>query len=152
MSDFVIDKVVEFATPLLESIGLTLLEVQFRRENHGWVLRLYIDSEEGVSVDHCAQVSRELSHYLDVEDFIEHTYHLEVSSPGLERTLYTLEDFRRFTGRTARVKLKEPLDGHRVFIGKIHSVQGNQVQLATDQDRIAEFSYAQVKKARLTIE
>jgi len=152
MSEFVIDKVAEFTTPLLTSMGLELLEVQFRREGHGWVLRLFIDSEEGVNVDHCARVSRELSDYLDVEDVIEHPYHLEVSSPGLERTLYKLDDFVRFTGKKARIKLKESLDGKRVFIGKILAVHDDRIELATDEDRMVEFSYNRVKKARLTIE
>jgi len=152
MSEFVIDKVAEFTTPLLTSMGLELLEVQFRREGHGWVLRLFIDSEEGVNVDHCARVSRELSDYLDVEDVIEHPYHLEVSSPGLERTLYKLDDFIRFTGKKARVKLKESLDGQRVYVGKIQLVNDDRIELATGEGRVVEFSYRQVKKARLTIE
>lgn len=154
MSEFVIDKVTEFAGPLLASMGLELLEVQFRREGHGWVLRLFIDNEdeEGVNVDHCARVSRELSDYLDVEDVIEYAYHLEVSSPGLERTLYKLDDFIRFTGRKARVKLNESLDGKRVFVGIIHSIHDDRIELVTDDGRITEFIYEQVKKARLTIE
>jgi len=152
MSEFVIEKVEGFARPLLESMGLELVEVQFRREGHGWVLRLFIDSEDGVNVDHCARVSRELSDYLDVEDFVEHAYHLEVSSPGLERSLYKLDDFIRFVGRKARVKLAERHEGQRVFVGKIKSINDDRIELITDEGQISEFLYGQVKKARLTIE
>jgi len=152
MSELIIDKVAEFAEPLLESMGLELLEVQFRREGHGWVLRLFIDCESGVTVDHCAKVSRELSYYLDVEDLIENKYHLEVSSPGLERKLYRLDDFVRFVGFRARVKLTTSHDGQRVFIGEIGSVQEDLIELVAGDGRKTKFSYDQVKKARLTLE
>lgn len=152
MSEFEIEKVTEFAGPLAESMGLELLEVQFRREGHGWVLRLIIDCEDGINVDHCARVSRELSDYLDVEDFIEHAYHLEVSSPGLERTLYNIDDFIRFTGKKARVKLKRPLDEQRVFVGEITSVDNGVITLKTEDNRVVDFLYDQVKKARLIID
>ena len=152
MSEFEIERVTEFAGPLAESMGLELLEVQFRREGHGWVLRLIVDCEEGVNVDHCTRVSRELSDYLDVEDFIEHAYHLEVSSPGLERTLYNIDDFIRFSGKMARVKLNKPLDEQRVFVGEITSVDNGVITLKTEDDRVIDFSYGQVKKARLIID
>ena len=103
-------------------------------------------------MDHCTRVSRELSDYLDVEDFIEHAYHLEVSSPGLERTLYNIDDFIRFSGKKARVKLKEPLDEQRVFVGEITSVDNGVITLKTEDDRVIDFLYDQVKKARLTID
>ncbi len=152
MSEFVIDKVSSFAGPLLESMGLELVEVQFRKEGHGWVLRLFIDSDGGVTLEHCARVSRELSDYLDVEDIVEHGYHLEVSSPGLERKLYTLEDFSRFIGKNVRVKLTESIDDQRVFVGKIDSIQDDRIELVDDGGRVTDFLYGQVKKARLTLE
>jgi len=102
MSDHVIDKVRDFAEGLLPTMGLELVDVQFRREGHGWVLRLFIDREEGVTVDHCADVSREIGQFLDVEDLIGHPYHLEVSSPGLERPLKSMRDFQRFVGKKAK--------------------------------------------------
>ncbi len=152
MSEFEISRVQEFAGPLAESLGLALLEIQFRREGHGWVLRLIIDCDEGVNVDHCARMSREVSDYLDVEDFIEHKYHLEVSSPGLERTLYNVNDFVRFLEKKARVKLKEQLDGQRVFVGEIKRVENDSITLKTEDGQTVSFSFEQIKKARLTIE
>ena len=70
----IVQKVESFAEELLPTLGLELVEVQFRREQHGWVLRVFIDAEEGVTLDHCSIVSRELGDYLDVEDVIDHAY------------------------------------------------------------------------------
>ena len=88
-----------FAEPLLADMGMELVEVQFRREGHGWVLRLFIDKEGGVAIDDCAKVSRRNQRLSEVEDLITHAYHLEVSSPGLERPLKKREDFVRFADR-----------------------------------------------------
>ena len=117
MSELITEKIRALAEGFLPSMGLELAEGQFRREGHGWVLRLFIDREGGVTLEDCSMVSREISAYLDVEDLIEQAYHLEVSSPGLERPLHTLRDFKRFCGKDARVKLRESVNGQRVFIG-----------------------------------
>ena len=103
MNNPVVEKIRAYADELLPSMGLELFDIQFRREGHGWVLRLFIDREEGVSLEDCSLVSREISDYLDVEDVIEQSYFLEVSSPGLERPLRSLEDFKRFCGQKARI-------------------------------------------------
>ena len=79
-------------------MGLELYDVHFRREGHGWVLRLVIDSPKGVTLDDCSLVSRETSDFLDIEDFVEHAYNLEVSSPGMERTLRDIGECERFIG------------------------------------------------------
>ena len=111
-----------YAESLVDDLGLELVEVQFRRESHGWVLRIFIDKEGGVTIDDCTVVSRDISTWLDVEDLIEHAFHLEVSSPGLERPLKKMEDFKRFAGRKVRVKIKEPREERRVFTGILASV------------------------------
>lgn len=91
--------------PVVASQGLELVELEFQREPRGWVLRLYIDREEGgVSLDDCASVSREVSDLLDVKDPIAHPYRLEVSSPGPERPLRRPQDFQRWCGHKVRVK------------------------------------------------
>ena len=119
----VVAAIEEYAVSVLDSMGIELVELQFRPEGHGWVLRLYIDREEGLTIDDCAAVSREISTWLDVEELIEHAFHLEVSSPGLERPLKKVKDFERFSGRKARVKLREPLNEQKVFIGTIDEVE-----------------------------
>ena len=126
----------EFADPLLAEMGLELVEVEFRREGHGWVLRLFIDREGGVTLDDCAAVSREVDHYLDVEDPIDHRYHLEVSSPGLERPVRWERDFRRFTGQRARVKMMAKVDGQRVFTGELAGVEDGCVLVRTDRKTV----------------
>jgi ribosome maturation factor RimP len=111
MAETVTKKVEALAIPVLEEIGLELVEVQFRREQSGWVLRLVIDKQEGVSLDDCAAVSREIGQLLDIEDFIDQAYNLEVSSPGLNRPLKSMADFQRFIGRKAKIKTIEPISG-----------------------------------------
>ena len=151
MSEFVIEKVEEYATSLLPSMGLELVEVQFRREGHGWVLRLFIDCEGGITVDHCADVSREMSAYLDVEDLIEHPYHLEVSSPGLERPLKKLADYHRYIGRKVKVKLREEVEGQKVFTGELQQVDDDGVVVQSDDTKTVALAFANIRKARLAL-
>lgn len=151
MSEFIIEKIEEFAKTLLPSMGLELVEVQFRREGHGWVLRLFIDCETGITVDHCADVSREVSDFLDVEDLIEHQYHLEVSSPGLERPLKSMRDYERFIGRKAKIKLRESVDGEKVYVGEILRVQNESVELAVQDKGVVILPFEHIRKARLAL-
>lgn len=151
MSERIIEAIEGFARTLLPTMGLELVEVQFRKEGHGWVLRVLIDCDEGVSVDHCASVSREISDFLDVEDLIEQAYHLEISSPGLERPLRSVADFEKFTGKKARVRLHEAVNGQKVFVGNIKDVAGDIVKLACDDGSVVSFSFEQINKARLSI-
>ncbi len=151
MSEFVIDKVQLFAEDLLPTMGLEFVEVQFRREGHGWVLRLFIDSENGISHENCSKVSREIGDFLDVEDIIDHPYNLEVSSPGLERPLRKVSEFQRFVGRKARIKLREEIDGQRVYIGEIERVDGEEIVLKQEDGKTIRFSNEGVSKARLVI-
>lgn len=149
-TDKILSAIEGYAGPLLRDMGLELVEVQFRREGHGWVLRLFIDSEQGVTLDDCAAVSREISAWLDVEDLINHAYHLEVSSPGLERPLTKIDDFRRFRGRKARIKLKEPKDGQRVFTGTLEQVAGECITVFADGKPV-NIMFEEIARARLAL-
>lgn len=140
----------EYAGPVLDGMGLELVEVQFRREGHGWVLRLFIDREQGVTIDDCARVSREISTWLDVEDLIEHAYHLEVSSPGLERPLKKPADFLRFSGRKARIKIRESRDDRRVFTGILGPVEDDAIILIVDENPV-RIAFEEIAKARLAM-
>ncbi len=151
MSEFIVDKIRDFAGPLLSAMGLELFDVQFRKEGHGWVLRIFIDAEDGVTLNHCADVSREMSHFLDVEDLIDHAYHLEVSSPGLERPLRSLGDFQRFHGKKARVRLHESLGEQKVFVGVIGQATEDAIHLDLEEGGSVEFTFAQIGKARLSL-
>lgn len=151
MGGMVEEKVQAFAESFLPSLGLELVEVQFRLEGHGWVLRLYIDSPEGITVDHCSRVSRELGDFLDVEDLISHAYHLEVSSPGLERSLRSMKDFQRHLGKRAKVKLREDVEGQKVLIGKIARAEDEVVEIELEDGICCLVVFEQIRKARLTL-
>ena len=140
-----------FAEPLLAGMAMELVEIQYRREGYGWVLRFFIDKEGGVTIDDCAMVSREISAYLEVEDLLDHAYTLEVSSPGLERPLKKREDFTRFTGRLARIKLLEPMDdGQRLLIGTLLGLEGDVVTLVVDGREVV-VDMKNIARARLTL-
>lgn len=147
----IIAQVEDFIVPLLADMGVELVDIEFRREGHGWVLRIYIDRSGGVTLEDCAKVSREVSSYLEVEDPVEHAYHLEVSSPGLERPLKKEKDFIRFSGRMARIKLREKRNDQRVFTGRLQGMENEEVLLEID-GRIERFLPADIARARLILE
>ncbi len=150
MSEFVIDKIEEYLKTLLPSLGLELFDIQFRQEDRGWVLRIYIDSEEGVGIDSCTKVSREISSYLEVEDIIDHAYHLEISSPGLERPIRNASEFKRYIGKDAKVKLHHPVENQKVFVGSIERVsEEEKITLLSDEGGEITFVMLDVNQARL---
>ena len=151
MESPVVERVREFAESLLPSLGLELYDIQFRREGHGWVLRLIIDSPDGVSLDQCSKVSRETGDFLDVEDLIEHAYNLEVSSPGVERQLRTADECRRFVGDRVRVKLAEELEGQRVYVGRMTDIEDTTLVVETEEGKTYRFPWEKIKKARLSL-
>jgi len=151
MADVINKRVEEVVLPVLEELGLELVEVQFRREQSGWVLRLIIDKPDGINLDDCAVASRELSQLLDIEDFIDRAYNLEVSSPGLDRPLKSMVDFHRFIGRKAKIKTIEPIAGEHVFIGKIQQTEGESIVLEIGGREVV-IPFLQVAKARLELE
>lgn len=152
--DRVVRTAEEFARPIAEEMGLELVETQFRQEAGHWVLRLFIDrAEDGVGVDDCASVSRQLAARLEAEDVISHAYMLEVSSPGAERPLKRIEDFVRFAGRRAKIKLKEPVNGEYAFFGTLTAAdtEKQQIILAAEQGGPMTIALDAVAKARLCL-
>jgi ribosome maturation factor RimP len=126
------DKVREVVTPVVQGAGYELVDVEWKHEQGGWVIRLFIDKPDGISHEDCEQVSRQVSATLDVHDVVPHTYNLEVSSPGLDRPLRTSDHFRRFVGQKARVKLRDGLEGRRNFSGVIVSAEDSAVTMEVD--------------------
>ncbi len=151
MSELVLEQIEKHVIAILDSMDTELVDIQYRTEGHGWVLRLFIDVEGGVNLDHCAKVSREVGQVLDVEEVIEHAYHLEVSSPGVERPLKSIESFERFIGKKARIKLHEAVEGGKTFEGIIESVDGDEISLAADGKIIIKCKFDQLNKARLAL-
>ncbi len=130
--DGVVEKVASLAVPALEEMGMELVSLEYRKEGSGWVLRLFIDRDGGVTLDDCADASRVVEAFLDAADIIPHEYSLEVSSPGLNRPLKKDVDFRRFIGKTAKIKTFEIIDGSRNFKGRIEGCEDNIVLLNVD--------------------
>jgi ribosome maturation factor RimP len=137
----VVDQVRAAAARVAAGYGLEIFDVRFRREAGGMVLRVQIDragpaatAEESVSVDDCAHVSRDLSAVLDVEDTVPVAYILEVSSPGLDRPLRGIDDYRRFAGRRAKVVMSEAVDGQTYFKGRIGGVDDGSGSILMDGD------------------
>ncbi len=128
-AESLLPKLEELARRAAEPMGVSVEWVEFKREGPRWFLRVFIDQEGGVSLRECERVSERLSVLLDVEDPIESSYTLEVSSPGLDRPLFTLDDYRRFAGRKATVQTKEPIEGRRRFTGRIVDVEADAVRL-----------------------
>jgi len=125
----IIDRVRQIADPLLLSQGFELVEVEFRREARGWVLRLYVDREGGVTLEDCAQISQEMGRNLDVEDFILNPYVLEVSSPGLTRSLRTRRDFMKYRDRLVKVTTTHPIENRRYFKGRLRGVDETEIRI-----------------------
>ena len=116
------------------------------------VVRVFIDKPGGVTHEDCVAVSRQIEAVFDAEDFIGSAYVLEVSSPGLERGLYSLQDFEKFAGQMARVKTNVPIDGQKNFSGRITAVEGDEIIFADKTRGEARFPYAAVAKANLEID
>lgn len=150
-------RITELAQPILDSLGLELVDLEFRAAGRSHVLCLYIDKPGGVNLDDCAEVSRELSLVLDVEDCIPDRYSLEVSSPGLERPLKRLEDFVRFSGRLAQIKTAELLQDEqgnkrKTFLGTLQGVEGELVLLQLKEGQQARIPLDKIAKAHLAFE
>lgn len=134
--------------PVVTDLGYELWHLESVGAGRGRTLRLYIDAPQGVALEDCEKVSREVSAVLDVEDEGQGQYQLEVSSPGLDRPLVTGEHFRRFIGERARVHMFAPVAGQRKFRGTILAVNGDTVDLGCD-DQTYTLTTGDMAKARL---
>ena len=135
------------------SLGLEVVDVEWHGATRRGVLRIFIDKPGGVTLDDCEKVSRQVSTILDVEDIVPGAaYHLEVSSPGLDRKLTKPSDFERFAGRKAKVRLKVPLDGRQQFTGTLAGFEEGRVLLAVDGGETLRLQPDELQSARLVIE
>jgi ribosome maturation factor RimP len=141
-------KLTNLLMPLVEDLGYEFVGLEHGSNPKNPAVVIYIDQENGIAVEDCERVSREVAALLDVEDPIPGRYNLEVSSPGLERPLFTLEHFEQFAGEVAKVTLYAPQEGRRKFKGKILGTEGDQVKLALDDLEVL-LEMANVAKAQL---
>ncbi len=139
----------ELVRGAVDALGYELLGVEYvSRPGSGHLLRLYIDSEQGVGLEDCERVSHQVSGVLELEDPIRGDYALEVSSPGLDRPLFEKAHFARFVGEVARVKLNAALNGRSNYKGVIVEVDGDDVVLRVEGESV-RLPFAQVSTARL---
>jgi ribosome maturation factor RimP len=141
----------EMLEPGIRSMGYELVGVEYHGGRNGGLLRVYIDSEEGISADDCQRVSYQVSGVLDVEDPIPGHYTLEVSSPGLDRMLFRPQDFERFAGHEVRVRMRFPIDGQRKFKGRLLGLADDTVMIEQDGEQVS-LPYEQIEQARLVPE
>ncbi|WP_420836629.1 MULTISPECIES: ribosome maturation factor RimP [Aliidiomarina] len=134
--------------PAVEALDYELVGIEFIRAGKHSTLRVYIDHPQGISVDDCAHVSRQASAVLDVEDPINVEYNLEVSSPGMDRPLFTAAHYEQFQGEMAQVVLSVPVAGKRKFTGVIRTVVDNTVTFGVGEETL-DVEVATIKKANL---
>jgi len=142
------ERLIALIEPLLERLGYELVQLDYSAGRAHALVRVFVDRPDGVTLDDCARISRELSALLDVEDPIPTAYTLEVSSPGFDRVLRTQAHFGRFVGSRVFVELKEPRDGRRRYTGKLLTVDEAGIALEVDRERV-RMAFDEIGKARL---
>lgn len=144
----------ELATPVVDELGLEIVDVEYVKEGKNWFLRLFIDKEEGVDIEECGIVSERLSEKLDEIDPIPHNYYLEVSSPGAERPLKKPADITKSIGKNVHVKTYEPIDGEKVFEGILKEFDGETVVIEIKiktRKKLVTIPYDKIALARLAV-
>ena len=145
------EQIIALAEPILDEMGFELVDVEYLSENGRWVLRFYIDKNDGITVDDCANVSREIETVIDIKDVIDHEYVLEVSSPGLNRPLKKEKDFILVIGRQIKVRMRNPFDGRRNFYGCLRDYQDKKIHLEIDGELVT-LPWSEIEKASLVYE
>lgn len=154
-----VERIRAVAERVARDYGLEIWDIQNRREASGQVVRVLIDRpgpaatpEESVGIEDCQRVSQEMSTILDVEDPLPFAYTLEVSSPGLDRPLRGLADYRRFDGRRAKVVVAEAVDNQTAFDGRLRGVDGETVLLEGAKGRVHRLPFERITRGRLEVE
>ena len=138
-------------TPTVRALGCEIWGIEYRPRGRNSTLKLYIDSPEGIGIDDCERVSRQVSALLDVEDPIVHSYRLEVSSPGIDRVLFRREQYLANVGERVDIRLAFPFDGRRRFAGRLAGIEGDDVVVEVEDHEIV-LPFEQIQRARLAPE
>ena len=147
----IVDRVRAIILPIALNEGMEVVDIEYRRESGGWVLRVILDKEGGVTLDDCTWVSQEAGRSLDVEDIIPTSYALEVSSPGLTRPLKTEKDFMKYLHRLVKVKTVDPIENRRQFKGTLLGVSEKGVEIQAE-GRTFQIPLSNVAKANLEVD
>ncbi len=146
------ERVREIADWAAKENGVEFVHAEVAGTPRNLTVRIYIDKEGGVTHEDCALLSRQVESILDAEDTAALSYTLEVSSPGLERELYSLEDFKKFTGHPAKVKTNAAVDGQKNFRGRIGKIENDTIFFEDKTKGQVKFPYGSVAKANLEID
>jgi len=149
--DNIITNIKELLEPILYEKNLELFDIEFKGLGSKGILRVFIDKEKGVTVNDCAQISRELGRLLEVHDVIPGSYTLEISSPGLTRALKKPSDYLRYKGKTVKIKTLEDIEDRKVFKGKLLDFVDEMVSLQTDGANYL-IPYKNIEKANLELD
>jgi ribosome maturation factor RimP len=134
------ESVIKLLEPILVSYGAELVDAEYQRERGGWILRIYLDKEGGITLNDCSQISGEVGELIDVNGLINHPYTLEVSSPGLNRPLKREKDFIHSIGKLVKVRTKEAIDGQKNFVGELLHYSGDKIILGIEgKEKIIPF-------------
>ncbi|HEX7419571.1 MAG TPA: ribosome maturation factor RimP [Thermoanaerobaculia bacterium] len=149
------DRVEKEIEKIVTSEGLELVHIDYKKQGRGYLLRVDIDKDSGVTLEHCQLVSQQVSTYLDVDDVIPAEFELQVSSPGLDRKFYKESDYQKFIGRLVRVKTAKAIRGLHVVVGKLKEFDGSRI-VVTDpvmkKDPDYEIPLSEIKETRLEVE
>ena len=145
------DRVTKLIRPVIEGLGFEFVGAEYHPARREGLLRIYIDTPNGIDVDDCARVSHQVSGVLDVEDPIAGEYLLEVSSPGLDRPIFEWSDFGRFTGEQARIRLRSLIDGRRKLQGRIIGTQDDAVVI-DEQGQHVTVAFIDIERAFVELE
>jgi len=148
---FIAKQVSDLIEPILSEMGLELIDVEYLSDRGRWVLRIYMDKDGGITLDDCAMVSGELGDLIDIKNFIEHEYVLEVSSPGLNRPLKKEADFIRVIGKRIKVKTRTPVEGRRNFTGILKDFR-DQKLIIEYEGGLVILAWTDIEKANLVYE
>lgn len=146
------EQIREIVTDAIKGTEIELVHTEIAGPANGPIVRVFIDKPGGITHEDCSNVSLKVGDVLDSEDIISSAYTLEVSSPGLERELYSLKDFEKFAGNLAKVKVKQPVNGQRNFRGRIKAVEGEEIIFDDKTNGEVRFPYGIVAKANLEID
>jgi ribosome maturation factor RimP len=155
-----LEQVTALVDPVLRSMSMELVDVEYTHEGRDWFLRFFIDKEGGVTLDDCADASREMGALLEVENLVRTAYRLEVSSPGIDRPLKKIEDFVRFSGKLVKIKTFAGLDpdqrGHnrKTFVGMLLGVEDGLIRIEQTDKKggVVAFPFEGIAKANLEYE
>jgi len=144
----VVSSLRDLIAPVVEALGYEFVGCELQQHRRNSLLRIYIDGPNGITVEDCSKVSRQISAMLDVEDPIRGEYTLEVSSPGIERPLFEIAHFEKYTGNQVKIRLQSPIGDRRNLVGTLLKVEGTQIHLRMDTEELV-VPFSDIEKAKL---